>query len=123
MDAHFDKLARTHLETRFIKVDAEKSPFLVERLQIVVMPTIVLVKDGKTEHSIMGFDEFGGTDNFSTDDAAFVLSKYGVLNFEVDRTEEIQSSSIRAGVNAVRLAKIQSGAYDDMSDGDDDYEI
>lgn len=44
VDAHFDKLAQTHLETRFIKVDVEKNPFLVERLRIIVIPTITLIK-------------------------------------------------------------------------------
>ena len=43
---------KSHLETRFIKIDAEKNPFLVERLGIILMPTIVLIKDGKTEHSL-----------------------------------------------------------------------
>ena len=85
VDAHLEKLSRTHLETRFIRVDVEKNPFLVERLGIILMPTIVLIKDGKTEHSILGFDEFGGTDDFSTDDVAFVLSHHGVLTFDADR--------------------------------------
>jgi hypothetical protein len=31
----------------------------VERLQIVVLPTILCIKDGKTVHQIVGFDEFG----------------------------------------------------------------
>jgi thioredoxin-like negative regulator of GroEL len=85
VDAHFEKLAPTHLETRFVKIDAEKSPFLVERLGIILLPTIVLIKDGKTEHSLRGFDELGGTDDFSTEDMAYVLSQHGVLNFEIDR--------------------------------------
>lgn len=107
VDAHLDRLSKEHLETKFIKVNVEKNPFLVERLQIVLMPTIVLIKDGKTEHSILGykityfkfifisiiiidyysysFDEFGGTDDFTTEDVAFVLSRYGVLNFDADR--------------------------------------
>ena len=55
VDAHLHRLAASHLETRFIKVDAEKSPFLVERLGIIMMPTIVLIIDGKTEYSIRGF--------------------------------------------------------------------
>jgi len=47
---------------QFCKIDAEKSPFLVERLQIVVLPTILCIKDGKTVHQIVGFDEFGVRD-------------------------------------------------------------
>ena len=85
VDAHLHKLAQTHLETRFIKVDVEKNPFLVERLRIIMIPTIVLCRDGKTEHSIIGFDEFGGTDDFSTMDMAYVLSTHKMLNFDGDR--------------------------------------
>lgn len=32
VDAHLQKLAYEHVETRFVKIDAEKNPFLVERL-------------------------------------------------------------------------------------------
>ena len=76
------------------------------------MPTIVLIKDGKTEHSLRlkyhtdvylpsytpltfhmyrGFDELGGVDDFSTADMAYVLATHGVLNHEKteDRSEDI----------------------------------
>ena len=116
VDAHFQKLAPAHLETRFVKINAEKNPFLVERLGIILMPTIVLIKDGRTDHSIHGFDEFGGTDDFTTDDVAYVLSRYGVLNFEVDRSEDIERRANRQGVNAI---KIRSGDTHSLSDDDD----
>jgi len=120
VDAHFSQLAQKHVETRFIKVDVEKNPFLVERLGIILMPTIVLCKDGKTDHSIRGFDEFGGTDDFSTTDMAYVLSTYGMLNFdEADRSEEISNRSNKAGLNSMRLNCIRAGEYDDMADDDD----
>mmetsp|Transcript_45934 Transcript_45934/g.58998 ORF Transcript_45934/g.58998 Transcript_45934/m.58998 type:complete len:226 (-) Transcript_45934:425-1102(-) len=59
INRHFSDLAPVHLETRFVKIDAEKSPFLVERLGIVMLPSILCIKDGKTVHTIAGFDEFG----------------------------------------------------------------
>ena len=85
VDSHIQRLVPSHIETLFIKVDVEKNPFLVERLNIIVIPTLVLIKDGKTEHSVIGFDEFGGVDDFSTDDMAYVFSQHKVLNFEADR--------------------------------------
>jgi hypothetical protein len=30
--AHFEKLAHSHVEARFVKIDAEKNPFLVAEL-------------------------------------------------------------------------------------------
>jgi hypothetical protein len=79
VDRHLSLLAAKHIETKFMKVNAEKSPFLAERLKIRVLPTIVLVKEGKTEHSIIGFDELGGVDSFATEDMERVLLHHGVL--------------------------------------------
>lgn len=120
VDAHFNKLAPAHLETRFCKIDVEKNPFLVERLGIVLIPTITLIKDGKTEHSIHGFDEMGGTDDFKTEDFAFVLSQHGVLNYEGDRSDSIAKSAARGGVNAINIRASQLAAPD--SD-EDDYDL
>ncbi|OQV17766.1 Thioredoxin domain-containing protein 9 [Hypsibius exemplaris] len=66
VDKHLEILAAQHLETRFIKINVERSPFLAERLHIVVLPTIAMVVDDKVGDYIVGFDDLGGTDNFST---------------------------------------------------------
>jgi hypothetical protein len=63
---HLARLAPAHLETKFMRIDAEKSQYLVEKLMIVVMPTICLIRDGKVEDKIEGFDSLGYTENFST---------------------------------------------------------
>ena len=49
--AHLEKLAPKHMETRFVKINVEDcdhqgggASFLVERLNVIVMPTLVLVK-------------------------------------------------------------------------------
>lgn len=34
VDEHMTRLAEEHMETRFLKIDAERSPFLVERLRL-----------------------------------------------------------------------------------------
>lgn len=79
MDAHLGRLASKHMETRFVKVNAEKSEFLAQRLNIWALPTLVLVKDGKTEHSMVGFDEMGGGDDFPTSALEERLLGHGVL--------------------------------------------
>lgn len=80
VDKHLSILARNHIETKFMRVNAEKFPFVCERLKIWMLPTIVLIKDGKTDHSIIGFDELGGNDNFSTEQLQALLLKYGVVH-------------------------------------------
>lgn len=76
-------------------------PYLVEKLKIIIMPTIVLIKDGKTQHSIRGFDEFGGTDNFSTDVVKFVLASHGVLSYDQDKSDELARRN--GGINSTRI--------------------
>jgi thiol-disulfide isomerase/thioredoxin len=118
VDAHFHKLAPLHLETRFVKIDAEKNPYLVEKLGIILMPTIVLIKDGKTDHAIHGFDEFGGTDDFSTDDCAYILSTHGVLKFDgPDKSEDVSQRATKAGYNKIKLNVISSSR---LAAGDDE---
>jgi hypothetical protein len=91
---------------QFCKIDAEKSPYLVEKLNIFVMPTLLLIKGGETVKHLRGFDELGGTDEFSSDMLAFVLTQYKVLtSYEGGRPD---SPSGRGGggkgVNSIRMA-------------------
>ena len=76
------ELARRHIETRFVKLNIEKSPYLAEKLRIVMLPTIMLIKDGKTEHSIIGFDELGGQDDFQTDVLEDTLAMWSCIHRE-----------------------------------------
>lgn len=53
MDKHLAILAKQHMETRFVKINAEKSPYLSEKLRIVVLPTLALVKNAKVEDYVV----------------------------------------------------------------------
>merc|ERR1719223_2534250 len=118
VDAHFEKLAYTHIETRFVKIDAEKNPFLVERLGIILMPTMVLIKNGKTDHAIHGFDEFGGHDDFTTADVAYVLAAHEMVNPDVEnRSEEMSERAARnKGVNSMSINHVFRSTYDAADD-------
>ena len=119
VDAHFAKLAHDQIETKFIKVDVEKCPYLVEKLGIIMIPTMVIIIDGKTNHSIRGFDEFGGVDEFSTADMAHVLAGHGAIKYEGDRSEEIGKSRAVAGLNHVKVNNIRAGYNVTMGEDDD----
>ena len=80
IDKHLDTLARRHIDCRFVKINIEKSPFLAEKLRVVMLPTIMLINNGKTDHSIIGFDEMGSKDDFETDDLETVLHNWGVIH-------------------------------------------
>ena len=82
MDKHLTQLAGRHLETRFIKIDAEKAPFLAERLSVVLLPTLVMTKDNFTADRIEGFDELGGRDDFATEVLEARLAQNGLIEYE-----------------------------------------
>eukprot|EP01063_Lacrimia_lanifica_P022936 TRINITY_DN30448_c0_g1_i1.p1 TRINITY_DN30448_c0_g1~~TRINITY_DN30448_c0_g1_i1.p1 ORF type:complete len:198 (+),score=116.71 TRINITY_DN30448_c0_g1_i1:54-647(+) len=82
MDQHLTKIAAKHFETLFAKVHAEKVEGLAEQFNIIMLPTVMLIEGGKTHHSIIGFDEFGGTDKFPTSRVAEVLGENGMINLD-----------------------------------------
>lgn len=84
VDKHLTLLAPKHVETRFVKINAEKCQFLVERLRIVVIPTICLAKDGKTVDYVVGFDDLGGHDEFPTDVLEWRIARADVINYSGD---------------------------------------
>ena len=129
VDRHLGDLAPAHLETRFVKIDAEKSPYLVEKLGIVMLPSILCIKDGKIAHTVVGFDEFGGTDDFSSDVLAYVLSQHEVLTFDGPAPIEADEDSgmvVPSGVNRIDMRRGAAGAgsiregHQEREQGDDD---
>jgi len=109
VDFHMARLAARHIETRFCKINAEKSPYLVEKLNVYMMPTIVCIKDQKTTHHIKGLDELGGTDEFSSDMFAYVLSSHNVLNYDGGRPDSPTQAAKKKGVNSIRMAMTGPG--------------
>ena len=147
-------LAPKHLETKFVKINVEGcddvreggsgvgSKYLVEKLGVVVMPTLLIVKDRKAVHQLRGFDELGGTMDFSVNELAYVLGGHGALTRRDEEdvpprfTEEgallansgggggrASSSSSMMGVNSLRMKfgggnynGPRSGGYDDFDD-------
>ena len=67
VDKHLALLASKHLETRFLKLSVDRAPFLCQRLNIRILPTIAIVVNNITKDYIKGFDDLGGTDEFPTE--------------------------------------------------------
>ncbi|XP_026724546.1 thioredoxin domain-containing protein 9 [Trichoplusia ni] len=82
VDMHLKLLAKKHIETRFVKLDVERAPFLTTRLKIRMIPTIGLVKDNKTKDFIIGFSDLGNRDDFTTE----------MLEWRIARSEAIEYS-------------------------------
>ncbi|KAI8043937.1 hypothetical protein M5D96_000085 [Drosophila gunungcola] len=77
VDMHLKILAAKH-------VNAEKTPFLTQRLRIKVIPTIALVKDSKTKDFIVGFTDLGNCDDFATEMLEWRIAHSGAIDYKGD---------------------------------------
>lgn len=92
-------MSKKHIKTKFVKIKVENAPFLVEKLQVKILPCVISFIDGVavdryascvylliecymesiwnidayfhillllTLYRLIGFEELGNTDNFST---------------------------------------------------------
>lgn len=121
VDKHLAILAKKHVETKFIKLNVEKAPFLSERLHIKVIPTMALLIDGITKDFIVGFGDLGNTDEFSTEMLEWRLGCTDVINYSGNRMEP-PSMTKRPGTKFTKVEKktIRGKGYDSDSDSEDD---
>lgn len=129
---HLSTLAKAHPETRFVRLNVENcetgdsnnnngASFLVERLGIVVMPTLLIVKDRQSHHQIRGFDELGGTADFTAAALEYVLGRHGALDCDLEHVpDELLNASPR-GVNTIRLTKSSRRGHQRHEDDDEDF--
>merc|ERR1712072_1473109 len=86
MDHHLSRLAPRHVETKFIRINAGKSPFFVEKLTIRTMPTLVFFFDGVASGKLVGFDGLaeqmpaGKEDEWKTVSLAIMLAEAKIIN-------------------------------------------
>merc|ERR1711988_633253 len=73
MKEHMQVLAQKHLEARFLWVDAENAPFLTDRLNIWMLPTIVCIKDNKVHKQHNGCDEIDSSGKYSSGMLEYLL--------------------------------------------------
>ncbi|KAJ2543163.1 hypothetical protein EV175_006000 [Coemansia sp. RSA 1933] len=79
LDKHLRTLAPHHFETRFASINVEKCPFLVKKFQIRVLPCVLAIVDGRVADRLVGFEEFGNNDKFTTETLEKRLAKSGVI--------------------------------------------
>mmetsp|Transcript_20468 Transcript_20468/g.28571 ORF Transcript_20468/g.28571 Transcript_20468/m.28571 type:complete len:253 (+) Transcript_20468:48-806(+) len=127
LDKHMQQLAQKHMEARFIKINAEKAPFLAERLNIVLLPTVLCTKNNYTHDRIEGFDPLGGTENFSTQTLRARLGQKGCIDYDplVDKPlnpekelyNTAKSNKSGKAIYASKLAQLKDDDdWDDISD-------
>jgi len=120
LDEHLKKLAEQHLETRFVKLDVEKAPFLTSRFNIHVIPTMGIVKDGKTQGFIVGFAEFGNSDDFTTEMLEWRLGVAEIIKYSGDLSNPpVMGKKNKSSILAqAKNPKTIRGRQDSDSDSD-----
>ena len=66
IDHHLQIISQTHPETKFIKINAERTPFFVTKLAVKTLPTVVVFVDGVAVDRVVGFEGISTEDNFPT---------------------------------------------------------
>eukprot|EP00697_Spironema_sp_BW2_P007251 gnl/Spiro4/21489_TR10521_c0_g2_i1.p1 gnl/Spiro4/21489_TR10521_c0_g2~~gnl/Spiro4/21489_TR10521_c0_g2_i1.p1 ORF type:complete len:237 (-),score=34.51 gnl/Spiro4/21489_TR10521_c0_g2_i1:56-691(-) len=119
MDHSLRTLAPKHMETRFVRINAEKSPFLTERLKIWMLPSVVLIRHGQTNHTIVGLDPLGG-EGFKTEVLEYLLSVHDVIEFDGPAPEIGETAERRFGINRGGNIRRGGGGAVDNSDSESD---
>lgn len=95
IDQKLRMVARAHPEIKFIRLNVAKAQFMVQKLSVRTLPTIILFVDGVAKDKIVGFDELGGRDVFPTrflelriKMAGLILDESEFGTYPDDRVEE-----------------------------------
>jgi hypothetical protein len=100
----------------------QDSPFFTVKLGIKVLPAVVVFKGGVSVDRLVGFQQLGGRDDFSTADLEARLAAAGITGGvrrgaaaggeESEDEEDQTAASIRRGI-------VHKGSDDESSDFDD----
>lgn len=121
VDKHLSALAAKYIGTRFIKINAEKAPFLCDRLDVTVLPTILCLKDNKEHDKLVGFDELGGRDDFATSVLEARLGKSDMIDYEPPAkapSASLKTYNASNPTGSAIYASRRQVLLDDLSDDD-----
>ncbi|QRV72640.1 queuine tRNA-ribosyltransferase-like protein [Ceratobasidium sp. AG-Ba] len=119
MNKHLETLAPRHFKTRFIKVFVENVPWLVEKLDIKVLPCVICFIRGVSKDRIIGFEELGNEDGFKTASLELRLTQSGVIDKPDAPQQTLKTPFGTTGMVGSSGSKIR-GRNDNDSD-DEDY--
>lgn len=103
MDHHLAAIAPQHMDCKFLRLDAEKSPFFVHKLQIKTLPCLIIFQEGKAVDRLEGFaglaiDE-SEPDKWHTGRLQKWISETGAIKYRMP-TEELKEEMRRMGIRA-----------------------
>ena len=124
MDHHLEILAKRHVETKFVRMDAAKSPFFVQKLAIRTMPTLIFFVDGVAQDKLIGFEGLADDlpiyheDEWKTIKLARLLAKAGMIKKENIVDDDEEAAQVEMTMEEMRKQSF-IGFTDDDIDLDD----
>ncbi|KAI0215531.1 Thioredoxin domain-containing protein plp1 [Lamellibrachia satsuma] len=79
MDKHLKEVAQKYFETKFARISVDTAKFFVTKLKIQVLPYVLCFKKGIVVDRIVGFEELGNTDSFTTAILERRLGQSGII--------------------------------------------
>ncbi|XP_057972248.1 thioredoxin domain-containing protein PLP3B-like [Malania oleifera] len=104
MDKHLKCLAPRHIDTKFIKLDAENAPFFATKLGIKTLPCVILFRKGIAVDRLIGFQDVGGKDDFNTKTLEVLLIKKGIISEKKEGEEEDEDDNNESRRRTVRAS-------------------
>ena len=112
---HLQKLAHRHVETKFLKINAEKAPFFVQKLLIRSMPTLVMFFDGVGTDKLIGFEGLSDTMPEGKEDEwpTIILARLLASKGAIDSDKVVDDDGIEAAMKA-KLETLRKQGYQGM---------
>ena len=97
-----------------MQINAEKSPYLVDKLKIWMLPTLALVRNEKVIDYVVGLDDLGGKDDFTVDILAGRLAAADAIRADVGARPAAAAvqRSIRTGIYSGRTESDEDSDFD-----------
>ncbi|KAM0936131.1 putative Thioredoxin domain-containing protein [Dioscorea sansibarensis] len=114
MDKHLKALAPLHIDTKFIKLDAENAPFFVAKLAVKTLPCVILFRNGIAFDRIVGFQDLGSKDDFTTRALENLLKRKGIIDERKynDDEEDVDDDAEQGRSRNVRSSTLQDSDSD-----------
>lgn len=97
MEKHLLILAAKHPETKFVKIEAERTPFFASKLNVKVLPCLVIFNHGKTVTKLIGFEGLSNGEDFPTGNLETWLGEVKVIDFKARKQRKANGLRVWRG--------------------------
>lgn len=90
MDHHLRQVAAVHVSCKFLRIDAEKAPFFVQRLNVRTLPTLLVFEKGQVVDRLVGFEglvspQASDPDQWKTSQLEAWLARTGAIDYDATK--------------------------------------